>query len=181
MAQSATGVLKFTPVACLPLKGGDACLSRQPSGADAPPAPFPSPSPHLAHLMRAALPPLSTPLGTPSPHPPPPLQGPVLHHTRQVVGGVRHPRRHALHPPPPPLPHPLPPLHPSPRYACPKPGVVAAPALRAAFRAVPRAALRPRGRDGWVPVPHPGVGGGMGLLRLGLAVLWWLVRTLTSR
>ena len=24
-------------------------------------------------------------------------------------------------------------------------------------------------------------GGGMGLLRLGLAVLWWLVRTLTSR
>ena len=66
-------------------------------------------------------------------------------------------------------------------HACPKPGVVAAPALRAALRAVPRAALRPRGRDGWVPVPHPGVGGVMGLLRMGLAVPGRLVRTLTSR
>ena len=68
-----------------------------------------------------------------------------------------------------------------PRHACPKPGVVAAPALRAALRTVPRAALRPRGRDGWVPVPDPGVGGDMGLLRLGLAVLGRLVRSLTSR
>ena len=59
--------------------------------------------------------------------------------------------------------------------------MVVAPALRAALRAVPRAALRPWGRDGWVPVPHPGVSGVMGLHLLGLAVLWRLVRTLTSR
>ena len=105
---------------------------------------------------------------------------------RQVVHDSRF--TNVMPPPPPPLPLPSPfplPLPP------PKPGVVAAPALRAVLhadpapravlRALPRAALRPRGRDGRVPVPHPGVGGGMDLHHLGPSLPRRLVRTLTPR
>ena len=53
------------------------------------------------------------------------------------------------------------------------------PAPRAVLRALPRAALRPRGRVGRVPVPHPGAGGGMD--RLGPSLPRRLVRTLTPR